>query len=95
MSTSSGEIRQDTRFGLFVRKYGVALLARRLEVDSSSIYHWLRGSTSPDPVNALKLQRLAKRRRIVLSLDEIYQHSSEVRGAGRATSSLKPKPARV
>jgi transcriptional regulator with XRE-family HTH domain len=84
-----------TKFDQFVRGFGVEELARRLAVNPSAIYHWLRGSTSPHPANAIKIQRLAKRRGIALSLDEIYQHFREVRSERYTTSSLKPQPARV
>ena len=83
---------EQSKFDKFVRGFGVEDLARRLDVNPSAIYHWLRGKTIPDPKNAVKVQKLAKRRRVELSLDEIYQHSREVRSE---TSSLKPVPARV
>ena len=84
-----------TKFEQFIREFGAAELARRLGVDHSAICHWLRGSTSPHPANALKIQMLAKRRGISLSLDEIYQHFREVHSKLYTTSSLKPQPARV
>jgi transcriptional regulator with XRE-family HTH domain len=83
-----------TKFDHFVREFGVEDLARRLSVDPTAIYHWLRGSTSPHPANAIKIQRLAKQRGIALSLDEIYQHFREVESERYKTSSLKPEPAR-
>jgi hypothetical protein len=67
----------DSEFGKFVRSYGVILLAARLHVDPSAVYHWIAGSTSPHPSNALAIQRLAKRRHITLSLDKIYEHFQE------------------
>jgi hypothetical protein len=84
-----------TKFDLFVREFGVENLARRLAVNPSAIYHWLRGSTSPHPSNAIKIQRLAKQRGVDLSLDEIYQHFREVGSENYTTSSLKPEPARA
>jgi len=51
----------------------VDLLASRLRVNPSAIYHWLSGTTSPHPRHAQAVQRLAKRRRIALSLEEIYR----------------------
>jgi hypothetical protein len=57
------------------------LLAARLHVQPSAVYHWLSGSTSPHPANALRIQKLAKRRGVLLSLDEIYQHFSGVGSA--------------
>lgn len=81
-----------TKFDSFVRDYGVENLAQRLDVNPSAIYHWLRGSTSPHPANAIKIQTLAKERGIALSLDEIFQHFREVRSERYTTSSLKPEP---
>lgn len=92
MSTKPQE---QTKFDHFVRAFGVEELARRLAVNPSAIYHWLRGSTSPHPANALKIQRLAKDRGVALSLDEIYQHFREVKSDRYTTSSLKPEPARI
>lgn len=80
------------KFAKFIRGFGVEDLARRLDVNPSAIYHWLRGKTIPDPKNALKVQKLAKRRGIELSLNEIYEPSREVRSE---TSSLKPQQARA
>jgi hypothetical protein len=84
-----------TKFDRFVRQFGVELLARRLDVNPSAIYHWLRGSTSPHPANAIKIQTLAKQRGVALSLDEIYEHFREVHSDRYTASSLKPQPARV
>jgi hypothetical protein len=87
--------KERTKFDQFVRAFGINELAQRLSVDPTAIYHWLRGSTSPHPANAIKIQKLAKQRGVVLSLDEIYQHFREVRSERYTTSSLKPEPARV
>lgn len=73
----------DSKFERFVRSYGVELLAGRLQVQPSAVYHWLRGSTSPKRANARKIQKLARRRGVLLSLDEIDDHYS-----------TKPQPAR-
>jgi transcriptional regulator with XRE-family HTH domain len=86
---------EQTKFDQFVREYGVEALAGRLAVNPSAIYHWLRGSTSPHPANAIKIQTLAKQRGITLSLDEIYQHFRDVQSERYTTSSLKPQPARA
>lgn len=83
---------EQTKFDSFVREYGVERLAGRLNVNPSAVYHWLRGATSPHPANAIKIQRLARKRGIVLSLDEIYQHFREVHSERYTTSSLKPEP---
>lgn len=84
-----------TKFDQFVREYGVEELARRLDVNPSAVYHWLSGSSSPHPANAIKIQTLAKQRGVSLSLDEIYQHFREVDSERYTTSSLKPQPARA
>lgn len=87
--------REQTKFDTFVREFGVEDLARRLGVHSSAIYHWLSGSTSPHPSNALRIQSLAKQRGIALSLDDIYQHFREVHSDRYTASSLKLEPARA
>jgi transcriptional regulator with XRE-family HTH domain len=86
---------ESSKFDQFVREFGVEELAQRLAINPSAIYHWLRGSTSPHPANAIKIQTLAKQRGVTLSLDEIYQHFREVRSERYLPSSLKPQPARV
>jgi transcriptional regulator with XRE-family HTH domain len=91
----SRKTEEQTKFDSFVREFGVEELARRLGVNPSAIYHWLRGSTSPHPANAIRIQVLAKQRGVALSLDEIYQHFREVHSERYTTSSLKLEPARV
>lgn len=83
-----------SKFERFVRSYGIERLARRLDLRRSAVQHWLRGSTSPHPANAIRIQELARRRGVALSLDEIYRHFREVGSERYAASSLKPKPAR-
>lgn len=63
-------------FGQFVSAYGVALLAARLHVEPSAVYHWMRGDSCPHPETAVGIQRLAHRRGVALSLDTIYEHFS-------------------
>jgi hypothetical protein len=67
--------RWESKFARFVSSYSVELLAARLRVNPSAIYHWLDGSTSPHPTHAQAIQRLAKRRRVALSLEEIYKRT--------------------
>lgn len=86
---------KQSKFSQFVEKFGKAELARRLAVNPSAISHWLSGSTSPHPANAIKIQALAKEHGMALSLDEIYQYFREVRSERYTTSSLKPEPARI
>lgn len=87
----SKKTKEPTKFDQFVRGFGVEELARRLGIHETAIYHWLSGRSIPDPKNLLKVQRLAKRRGVELSLDEIYRQFHGV----REDSSLKPQPARV
>jgi hypothetical protein len=71
--------RWKSNFARFVHSYGVDLLALELEVDPSAIYHWIRGATTPRPAYAELIRRIARKRGITLSMDEIYGHSREVR----------------
>jgi transcriptional regulator with XRE-family HTH domain len=87
--------KEQTKFEHFVMEFGAENLARRLGLNRSAIYHWLSGSTSPHPSNAMKMQILAKQRGITISLDDIYQHFREVESERYTTSSLKPEPARA
>jgi len=64
-----------SKLDVFVRGFGVEALARRLGIHSSAIWHWIDGSTSPHPANAVKMQTLAKERGVELSLEDVYQHS--------------------
>jgi transcriptional regulator with XRE-family HTH domain len=91
----STKLEEQTKFDKFVREFGVEELAARLAVNPSAIYHWLRGSTSPHPANAIKIQTLAKQRGVTLTLDEIYEHFREVESERYTASQLKPQPARA
>ena len=84
-----------TKLDQFVREFGVEDLARRLGIHSSAIWHWIDGSTSPHPSNAIKIQTLAKERGVDLSLEEIFQHSRDVGHKRFRPRSLKPKLARA
>lgn len=70
----SADRRWDSKFARFVASYGIELLAARLRVTRSAVYHWMHGSNSLHPANAQAICRLAKRRHIELSLDDIYSH---------------------
>ena len=85
------KVEGQTKFDLFIREFGVEELARRLGVHSSAIWHWIDGSTSPHPSNAIKLQTLAKERSVDLTLEEIYQHFRDVGSKRYRPRSLKPK----
>ena len=83
----SADRRWDSKFGRFVASYGIDLLAVRLSVTRSAVYHWMHGSNSLHPANAQAICRLAKRRHIELSLDDIYAHF-------RAVESRRFRPSR-
>lgn len=84
-----------TKFDKFVRDFGVDALAERLGVHSSAVWHWIDGSTSPHPVNAIMISMLARERGLSLTLEEIYQHFQDIGSRLYRASSLKPKPARA
>jgi transcriptional regulator with XRE-family HTH domain len=91
----SRKIEEQTKFERFVRDFGVENLAQRLNVESSAVYHWLSAANKIRPDNADKIKRLAKRRGVDLSIDEIYAHFRMVSGNRYTTSSLKLQPARA
>jgi len=70
---SISSCRWETKFARLVRRYGVAKLARDLQVDPTAIYQWVRGSVSPRPDRAMTiiilLQPLGR-----LKLEDIYRH---------------------
>lgn len=74
--------RWQTRFARLVRRYGVAKLARDLEVDPTAIYQWVRGSVSPRPDKAMLivvlLQPVGR-----LRLEDIYKHRLTVQANAR------------
>ena len=76
-----GKVRRrwKSKFARFIHAYGVESLALELDVRPSAIYHWIRGATTPRPVHAEIIQRLARKRGSRLTMDEIYRHSREVR----------------
>jgi hypothetical protein len=78
VSSRSEDKRWDSKFARFISQYGVELLSARLRITPSAVYHWLHGVNSPHPATAQAIQRLAKRRRVNLSLDDIYEHFREV-----------------
>jgi hypothetical protein len=70
--------RWETRFARLVRRYGVAKLARDLDVDPTAIYQWVRGSVSPRPDKAMLIVVLLKPVGR-LRLDDIYKHRLTVK----------------
>ena len=82
----------DSEFARFVRSYGVDLMAQRLSIKPSAIYHWIRGSTAPRPVHAFVVQHLARQRGVMLTMDAIYGHFLSMR-APEIPSEPIPVPA--
>jgi hypothetical protein len=71
--------RWKSKFARFVRAYGVERLAKGLDIHPSAIYHWIRGVTAPRRGHAANIQRLAREAGVKLTLDQIYEHSSDLR----------------
>jgi len=84
-----------SRFARFVTGYGVTRLAKRLEIRTSAIYHWIRGATAPKPVHAAIIQRLARESGARLTFDQIYRHAHDLRDNGICgTSTLRREGAK-
>jgi len=66
--------------------YGVTRLARRLDIHPSAIYHWVRCATAPRRTHAAIIQRLARESGVKLTLDQIYQHSSDLLAGERESA---------
>jgi len=75
--TRSKDKRWDTKFAKFVLAFGPSRLAAELGVTNPSIYKWIRGVTSPDIVHLVKIERLARRSRLKLSVSEIRSQRKE------------------
>lgn len=71
MSRKSDDGRWDSKFGQFVRDYGVSRLAARLDVGSTAVYQWISGRTGPRRKTAKAILKIARRRK--LSMEEIYR----------------------
>jgi DNA-binding transcriptional regulator YdaS (Cro superfamily) len=95
VSRKSATRRWESKFGRFVKAYGVNELAVALSIHPTAVYHWISGARSPHPSKALRIQSMAKRRGTPLTLDQIYQHFREVGSERYATSPPKPQPARA
>ena len=72
-----------SKFERFVRTYGVERLARGLDIRSAAIYQWLGCATVPKPAHAAIIQRLARESGVKLTLEQIYQHASDLRADER------------
>jgi hypothetical protein len=68
-----------TKFESFLRVYGVVEIAKKLAVSVSAVYHWIDGTTIPHAPKAMAMIHLAKRRRLKLSLEDIYRHAQYIR----------------
>ena len=73
MSRRSNDRRWESKFGRFVREYGVARLAARLNVTPAAVYLWISGKTRPQTGKAIEICQIARPQR--LSIEEIYRHS--------------------
>jgi DNA-binding XRE family transcriptional regulator len=78
----SNDDRWKTRFARLVRRYGVARLARDLEVNPTAVYQWVRGSVSPRPDKAIIIIALV-RPLGRLRLEDVYDQR-RVRELGHA-----------
>jgi hypothetical protein len=72
--------RWKTKFSRFIERYGAVPLARKLGVTVSALYHWRDGSVHMRPSHAKQIVKLAAKRKVVLSLDDIYRNFDYVRG---------------
>jgi hypothetical protein len=68
-----------SKFARFVKSYGVRPLAKQLHIDSSAVYHWIAGSSSPHPLHAEIIRRLARERGVRMTMDQIYGHFFSLR----------------
>ena len=64
-----------SRFGKFIQAYGTAKLARELAINSSTIYHWMGGASSPRPTNAQQILTAAKSIQFRLTHRDIYENA--------------------
>jgi transcriptional regulator with XRE-family HTH domain len=76
--------RWESKFASFVRTYGAERLAEALDVDSSAIYHWIRGVNAPRPDRAALIQRLAFESGLSLSFEDVYGHVSKLQSSDQA-----------
>jgi DNA-binding XRE family transcriptional regulator len=60
------------RFGSFVSRYRVELLADEVGVDPASVYRWLRGDSAPSVPAAFAIVQVARRVGTTLTLEDIY-----------------------
>jgi len=70
--------RWKSKFARFVQAYGVARLAKGLDVTPIAIYHWIRGRTGPRRCLAAIILRLARESGARLTYEQIYQHAEDL-----------------
>jgi transcriptional regulator with XRE-family HTH domain len=63
---------------------GAERLAGELGVNSSAIYHWIRGMNAPRPDRAAVIQRLAIETGFSLNFEDVYGHVSELQSSDPA-----------
>lgn len=78
------EDRWATKFGAFVRKYGVEKLVtefrkREESITVSAVYYWVRGTAAPRPRKAAILVELSATEESPLTLEDIYSHAAQVK----------------
>jgi hypothetical protein len=76
-----------TRFGRLVGRYGVAKLARDLQIEQTAIYQWVWGETSPRHEKVLLILSLLKPVGKI-KIEDIYQHRLIVKGLVQANAKL-------
>jgi hypothetical protein len=87
--------RWKSKFARFIMGYGVARLAAQLGIRASAVSHWIAGRSSPDPVNAVAIQKLARGRRVTLSLTDIYRQRRETHCKRGIKLKLNPREFRA
>lgn len=90
----STDKRWDSKFAQFIANIGPANLAKLVDVKKASVYHWLSGKNSPRRSIAFSIQKIAKRRGLSLSQDEIYQHCRDLQSARYKAFQRTPQHAR-
>jgi hypothetical protein len=76
-------------FARFLTAYGITRLAKGCEIDTSAVYHWIRGASAPKPAHAAIIQRLARESGTKLTLDQIYQHAQDLRAGERESVAIR------
>lgn len=88
-------IRWESNFARFIQSYGVELLALKLEVHPTAIYHWVRGATTPRPAYAEAILKLASQTGFDLTMDEVYAHARNVRPAPKPSPCVSTRKSKL